>query len=458
MNWKTRPAKWLWCTVVVLSCAAVPMAAQGAEALPGQAETTLRRALAAMATRQWSGGWGMAWSLHGKVVWGEWRPKAHDWVCVQPPATPSIAEVYLRAGQLLDEPIFLQHARMARNALAAIRTPDGGLPHEWRITGPRPFEATFDDGVTTGALAFLVKWWQHTEDGEDLALAHSVGDFILKAQYESGGWPQRYPPPSGGYGSHITFNDGVMANVIRALLSLHEATGEARYFEAARKGGECIIALQGGPGEEIWAQQYDAETLEPAWARNFEPPGYTPAESAGALGALLELYLATGEDRFLDPLPKAFHWYETHRLENGRYARLYEPGTQRPVYGRRDKAEKVYDAEQACTGYAWQGNWYPHHEKALHEKILAQGRDAVLAEMRAPKAGPDPAALAESVAGLCDTLTDGGWWVRAPGAGELAEYAEAGVPEAEPVVRAGDFVRNANLLLDYLEAIGRAGS
>jgi len=33
-------------------------------------------------------------------------------------------------------------------------------------------------------------------------------DYVLEAQYDNGGWPQKYPNPT-GYSKHITFNDGM---------------------------------------------------------------------------------------------------------------------------------------------------------------------------------------------------------------------------------------------------------
>lgn len=417
-----------------------------------RAEETLRRALDAMAERQVSGGWGRAWTLDGTITWGEYDPMPHTHICAQPPATPTLAQLYLDAGTFLDDPGYLERARMARDALRAILTPEGGVPYEADPKGEPPQVATFDDDVTQATLEFLIAWWQHTHDGRDLALVNRIGDFILHAQYEIGGWPQRYPPPA-GYGRYITFNDGVMANNLELLLMLHRETRNGSYLMAASDAGECIIRLQGGEGEAIWAQQYDDETLEPAWARNFEPPGYSPAESIGVCNALLELYLATGEERFLEPLPKAFAWYENHRLENGKYARLYEPGTQRPVYGRRDKAEKVYDYEKACDGYAWQGEWYPHAAKALYERIQEEGREAVLAERRKPEPKPNAADLEPEVTRICEALSQDGYWLRDPADVYRSHYAEAGVSTTVPMILAEVFIENARLLLRYLAAI-----
>ncbi len=418
---------------------------------PDSAEAALRRALDAVAARQVNGGWGHGYTRDGAVMWGEHTPKAKGWVTVQPPGTPTVGGVFLRAARLLGEPEHMSVARNARDALLAIQAPAGGFPHERDPeAGPGEY-STFDDDTTTAALRFLLAWWEHTRAEVDWREVMKVGELILNAQYaESGGWPQSYPPPT-GYGRHITFNDNNIERIIEALLDLYARTGKERFLAAAKKGGECILRLQGGPGEAVWAQQYDQETLAPVWARKFEPPGYTPAESVGVCNTLVELYLVTGEERFLEPLPRAFEWYDTHRLENGKWARLYEPGTQRPVYGRRDKAEKVYDFEEACSGYGWQGEWYPHEAKRAYERIGEVGREAYVAERKRARRRAFAEVEAAAEAALA-ALGDGDEWLRQPSATELTYYRKYGVPERVAFVDMGAFTRNAQALLDYLEA------
>lgn len=415
-------------------------------------EAALNRALEAMAARQVHGGWAMAWTQDGRVTWGEYRPVSPGCITVQPPATPGVAQVYLRAAEVLGEPRWLDKAREARDALLALQTPAGGFPHEGDPTKGHATVGTFDDHVTTGALAFFLALWKTTQDPKDKAAVDSVGAFLLEAQYPSGGWPQRYPPPAKSYGRCITFNDNVMANVLRALFDLHEATGDHRYLEAALRGGDCIIALQGGPGEAAWAQQYDPDTLEPAWARDFEPPGYCTAESVGVCDILIELYLETGQARFLEPLPKAFAWFEAVALPNGKRARLYEPGTHRPVYGRRDKRVRVYDFAQACSGYGWQAPWFPTNAKAAYERIQAVGRDAYLAE-RAAKRPPEPKALRTRAQEAAQALSPQGEWLsNAPGERTRQELRELGLPEDAAIVHTHLFCGHAHALLDAIEA------
>jgi len=425
------------------------LAAPPAE-LEVRAEATLRKALTAMTVRQRSGGWGMSYAQDDTVMWGEFRPVPRDWITIQPPATPGVAEVFLDAARLLDDAKLAAPARAARNTLAAIQTPEGGLPHEGPVDRDWKKRGTFDDDTTTAALRFLIAWWKYTGAEEDLQLVRRVGEFLLVSQYENGGWPQAYPPGGSDYDRCITFNDNAMVNVIRALLHLHELLGDARYLEAARRGGECIIRLQGGPGEAVWAQQYDPETLEPAWARAFEPPGYTPAESVGVCDVLIDLYLATGEERFLEPLPKAFAWYDECVLPNGKRARLYEPGTHRPVYGHPKERVIVYDVAEARGGYSWQGEWCPHRAKALYEAIRAKGRDLVRREVEAPESPRPRETLAEQVTAVCDALSPEGEWLTPPSAGERAILEDRKASPDQMLVHTRVFVKNARPLLDLL--------
>ena len=418
---------------------------------PVEAERTLRRATDAMATHMRSGGWADQWSLGGDVVWGQKGVIPKTWITVQPAATPATANIYVEAARVLGDERYLTHARAARDALLALRTPEGGFPKEGDPASGPHNTASFDDDVTTSALEFLMALWRHTGAEEDHHAVEQVGAFIIRAQYrDSGGWPQRFPLPDSHYGSHITFNDDVMANLIRVLLELDKLTGDARYLAAAVRGGECIIRLQGGAGQEIWAQQYDAHTLEPASGRSFEPAGYTPNESKEICDSLIELYLATGQDRFLKPLPRAFAWYDTHRLPNGKWARLYEPETQRPVYGLPGDGGITYEVARARPGYSWQGRWYPHDAKRAYGRIKVVGREAVLIE-RMKTRNRLLRATDQRVQQICAELSPNGFWLSPPDQEQARLLGEAGVPEKKrKIIRTDVFCENARILLDYL--------
>ena len=437
---------------LVLLTAIVTTVATAEDTLRSRALESATKALDAMADFQRHGGWGSAWSLDQKVVWGEWLPIPENWITVQAPATPIAAGVFLRAGQVLDESRWIAVAEKAHGALKQLQSPDGGFPHEGAPAEGNIERATFDDGVTTDTLYFFIDWWKYTEAAADRAAMDSVGEFLLTAQYrETGGWPQSWPPPA-SYGRCITFNDGNYSNIIHALFTLVRETGDMRYRDAALRGGECILRLQ-GPGEEsIWAQQYDPETLEPAWARKFEPPGYSPAESAAVCDTLVELFLQTGDERYVTSLGRALTWYESHKLENGKYARLYEPGTQRPVYGRRDKAEKVYDFAEACEGYGWQGSWYPSKAKAAYDAIQGMGGEAYREVQSKAKVDSGKSPSEDTIRKICDLLTPDGHWVRNPSAEQKEVYTKHEVDGRTPMVLLRDFNVHMGQLLDYIEA------
>jgi PelA/Pel-15E family pectate lyase len=424
-----------------------------AQEMPGRVLKTLDTGLNGMAEYMRNGGWGTAWSLDEKVVWGEFLPIPEDWITIQSPATPIAAGVYLRAGQVLSDKRWIDVAKQAHETLCKIQSSDGGFSHEGPPGDGPSKHASFDDGVTTDTLNFFIDWWHHTGAAEDRAAVDRIGAFILTSQYATtGGWPQSYPPPS-GYGRCITFNDGNFSNIIKALYKLARETGDERYREAARRGGECILRLQGVGEESIWAQQYDPDTLEPAWARKFEPPGYSPAESSAVCDTLVEMFVETEDERYVDALGRALTWYEGHKLENGKYARLYEPGTQRPVYGRRDKAEKVYDFANACEGYGWQGSWYPKNAKLAYDSIRSHGKSAFLERYRADRNRITVSKPSEkTIAGICERLSDQGHWIRRPSSKQLVYYEKNGVDPAVPMVLIRDFNTHITQLLDYVEA------
>ncbi|MBI1317950.1 MAG: hypothetical protein GC168_03240 [Candidatus Hydrogenedens sp.] len=427
---------------------------------PTQDETraALDKALTAMAGQQRNGGWGNSVTVDGSALRGEHDLIASDWITLQPPATPKVAGVFLRAARLLGSDPWEGVVMKARDAIMALQTEEGGFPHEGDPAAHSHRSGTFDDDTTTACINFLLDWAQYSEKPGALDPVTRGAAFIEAAQYHCGGWPQYFPPPRRGYQRDVTLNDNVMRNVIFTLLRLHREPVIAGTLECAKRGGECLIRLQGGEGERIWAQQYDPDTLEPSWARKFEPPGYSPAESVGACDALIELYLETGEDRFLAPLPDAFAWYddESHRLPNGKFARLYEPGTHRPVYGRRDVAEKVYDFANATGGYGWQAEWYPHAAKAAYDRIQEIGRDAYLEERAAARAvQPTAASLAERATQAIAAMNADGLWIEHATEEEQKFLSTAGHDPDVDMIPSGLFCKHAGALLDYYEALQR---
>ncbi len=104
-------------------------------------------------------------------------------------------------------------------------------------------------------------------------------DFMLTAQLDNGGFPQRYPNPT-GYAAHITFNDGVMIGILNVLKDAADGLPHWEWLDADRRrraqqavdrGVECILKCQIHSGDEPtgWCQQHDEKTYEAASAANF---------------------------------------------------------------------------------------------------------------------------------------------------------------------------------------------
>ena len=124
---------------------------------------------------------------------------------------------------------------------------------------------------------------------------------MRKARYPES-WSREYPKER--YLAYYTFNDNAIADVIETMIQAHQVYGDERWRRAAERGGDFIILAQMPDPQPAWAQQYNL-AMEPAWARRFEPPAITGGESFGVLQILLELHLAFGEPRFLEPIPRA---------------------------------------------------------------------------------------------------------------------------------------------------------
>jgi PelA/Pel-15E family pectate lyase len=260
---------------------------------------------------------------------------------------------------------------------------------------------TFDNGSTYNQIAALATAWYALKDrsaadvGRYRAAAVRGLEFILRAQYKNGGWPQYYPLRT-DYSRYITFNDGAYEGIMRLLKAIGDREPQYDFVEeklrgklaaAYRRGLDCIFRLQindaGAP--TAWCQQYDEVTLQPAWARKFEPPSICNKESAD-----LVLFLMTIDHpnaRVVAAVCDAVGWFKASRIYNTRiktipakrmvtpfrvstsdrlavtdpaappiWTRYYELETHRPMFCNRD-SKVVYSLAQVLRerrdGYGW---------------------------------------------------------------------------------------------------------
>lgn len=98
------------------------------------------------------------------------------------------------------------------------------------------------------------------------------------------------------------------------------------------------------------------------------------------MNALIEVYLKTGEERFLDPIEPGIAWAKRSLLPDGRLASFYELETNQPLYFTKDYV-LTYDDSDLPTHYAFKvsGNRIGKMEDSL-ESIRDRGREAILAD------------------------------------------------------------------------------
>lgn len=251
-------------------------------------------------------------------------------------------------------------------------------------------DATIDNRATYSQLTFLARVYTAQKNQRHLDAFLAGLDYLLKAQYPNGGWPQFYPLRRGYY-THITYNDNAMIGVLRLLRDIVKKKPDYAFVDDARrlkaeeavaKGVDCIVKTQVviDGRRTVWAAQHDEVTLAPAPARAFEPASLVSAESAGIVRFLMGI--DRPNEQITQAIESAMAWFEQTKLTGIRWteqadpknpkqfdrvvikdekadplwARFYELKTNRPIFVGRDGVVKydvaLIEAERR-NGYAW---------------------------------------------------------------------------------------------------------
>jgi len=306
-----------------------------------------------------------------------------------------------------------QAEQVAKNILT-YQSPGGGFQKNIDTTSkpyrgdPQKLQPTFDNGATVDELRFLARYFKATKDEMAKDGFLKGFDYIIKAQYPNGGFPQSYPPGN-GYPRFITFNDTAM---VRLLIFLRETT-QSQYYDFLDKerkakakttfdlGIDCILKCQIKVNGKLtaWCAQHDEKTFEPRGARKFELPSLSGAESADIV--LLLMSINNPGQEIIDSVESAVEWFESAKIKgirvsekedvkNGKdkvvvndpnappiWARFYEIGTNKPIFADRNGIKKYSLSEigyERRNGYAWYGYWpqkllteYPRWEKRINK-------------------------------------------------------------------------------------------
>ena len=470
------------------------------DGLARDARATMEKATAFMRSIATEGGYLWRYSPDLKVRAGEEIATATQ-IWVQPPGTPSMGMVFLRAHEATGDARYLDAAKAAADALAVGQLESGGwdylvefdptLSRKWyRRTdvgqvpaaeaAKRRNVTTFDDDNTQSAIRLLVavadasKGADEPRDRRIRAARDYALTRMLAAQRPNGGWPQRwtgvpvdpreypvrparYPQeypreyPKTNYNGHYTLNDNTQRDCVMTLLDAAKRLQRPDLRAAALKGGDFVILAQMPEPQPTWAQQYNPQ-LEPAWARAFEPPSVCSNESGGAMRLLIDLYVETGDAKYLEPLPRAIAWFKRSEIAPGLWARLYELHTNKPIYGDRD-GKIHYTVEELTperqTGYSWKSSYGLPAVFSYYEEVKAAGREAIRQKReqaeRAAKTAKNRAARARAleprVREIIAALDAQGRWL-GPGGRKVQG----------PQITTMAFIANLRTLSDYVEA------
>ena len=450
-------------------------------------------------------------AVRGGYVWLVSEDLSQRWGEV--PARPSqiwlqggterVGQTFLDAYQATGDDYYLNAARKAADALVFGQHPLGGWHYfidfdpqgvpDWYAKSASRFRygleeyrhfygnATYDDHVTPDAAAFLLRYYSVTHEAAYREPVLKSLEFVLMSQYPNGAWPQRFPlrhefahDGLPDYTSFYTLNDGATEAIIDLLTQAYATLGDARYFEAARRGVDALIVLQGPEGQGCWAEQYGPD-MRPATARTHEPAGYVVRESIAVIRQLQEFYLRTGDPRYLAAVPRCLDWFDRINREAAaqKYPtpRYWEPGTNRPLYVPRtgeftaegygkylwttDPAKSRCD-NQPCK---WQGKPIVDltslraNYKAIAALTTPEARAARLAEdlARQERRQKSPLGVAEIIA----SLDPRGAWVTS---GLTAPQLGARLQDDERVAVRGisttEFVRRMSSLIANLRGAG----
>ena len=254
---------------------------------------------------------------------------------------------------------------------------------------------TFDNSTTYTHIYYLAQVYKATHIEKYKTSCLKGIDFILKAQYPNGGWPQYFPLEK-GYSQHITFNDGAYIGIMDLLskiinndpnFSFINDELKTKVIFAYNKGLDCILKMQiVNQGQlTVWCQQHNEVDLSPAWARAFEPPSICNGESAEIV--LFLMRIDNPSEEIIKSIQAAVKWFEDSKIYNTRietfeatpfeskfkivtndrrvvidstappiWTRYYELGTGQPLFCDRNSKYLYSLAEvsrERRSGYGW---------------------------------------------------------------------------------------------------------
>jgi Pectic acid lyase len=342
---------------------------------------------------------------------------------------------------------------------------------DWKM---RRYEAnltTLDDNTTQSVLRFLMRTQQALGANKDEHLEQAIQrglTALLHTQYPNGAWstnwdrlpdqppsaacypvkPAAYPDdyprkwPKDFTGCYV-LNDDLISDCIHTLLVAAESYKDARYLDAAKKAGDFFILAQMPEPQPAWAQQYDKD-MHPVWGRAFEVAAISSRESETTLEALLMLARATGDKKWLAPIPKALAYLRKSLRPDGTLARYYELRSNTPLYFQRVKG----GGHELTTSDANPSSNYGSILQPILDDIEAEyqrltTQPIIIGSQRPIK--ESPAELAKAAQEIIASMDERGAWVE-----HGAHMKHNKVNPASGVIFSETFAKNVETLCHYL--------
>ncbi len=225
------------------------------------------------------------------------------------------------------------------------------------------------------------------------------------------------------------------------------------YRQSALRAADFLLDAQMPEPQPAWSQQYNYQ-MQPVWARKFEPPAVSGAESQVVIDALMDMAIYTGDSKYLAPIPRALEYLNSSSLPDGQLARFYELKTNKPLYFTKDYQLTYSDADlpthygfkidnqldKLTQRYQQLKNLNADGLKALRDKVREPGA------LKSPKVPSDKA-----IVQIITAQDPRGAWVE-PG---KLKYIKA-TPKERPMIKSETFIKNLDQLSRYIQAKSKA--
>jgi len=463
-----------------LDCLIGFLAAQDSDsdkALKLEAANTLKKACRFYASKiSIQGGYPYHSTIDGASRWGENMELRKSFI-MQPPGTPSVGAAFLQAYEATGDYEYLELALATGRAIAKGQLRSGGWaqvvylekPEKGRMgnyrkrTGGEWNQSSLDDNQTQSAILFLVELDRVLghRDEEINETAQFALAALLAAQLPNGGFPQGWREPARSfvtakanypqydwksegrlknYWDYSTLNDGLVGDVAEVFIRAFDVYHDERYLNALKRLGDFLLLAQMPDPQPAWCQQYN-DSMQPIWARKFEPPAIAGSESQDAMLTLLRIAEVSRDRKYLEPIPRALRYFrEKCLLADGRLARFYELQTNRPLY--MDKQYQLsYDDSQVPSHYGWKNQSKLNQIEKSYE-LLSQG----ITRERKPKR-VSPMVVREVI----KMLGDDGSWSHVYQGEKLMGSPK--FRQDDLYVSSADFIENVDILTRYISSL-----